>query len=143
MRSKSSRIASPPSRELPAEDLALKRKAFEELKQRINTLPVTAAPPRNAIYYDFSFRMLPTDSLSADWQAIIHGGENIIDPDTQTTVRRTDFFLTVEYRKHEWVYKEYRATETDATGATRQIVHGEKTPVPPNIVGILGLKHGP
>jgi hypothetical protein len=124
-----------------AHDLVSKRKAAEDLKEKINQLPSRATAPLYAFYYDFSFNMIPSSQTHVPWTATIHGGENIIDPGTEATIRRTEFVLIADYRNGEWTFKNYHALETDASnGATKEIIHDEKTPVPPNIVGILGLK---
>ncbi|MEP6603453.1 MAG: DUF4339 domain-containing protein [Spartobacteria bacterium] len=125
----------------PASDLVSRDKAAAELKQKIETLPASATAPLNASYYDVSYAVAASSSAITPWTAVIRGNENIVDPGTATTTKGTEFILTAEYRDGEWTFADYQAVETDtATGATTQIRHDDKSPVPPNLVAMLGLK---
>ncbi len=75
------------------------------------------------------------------WMAVIRGDENVIDPATEKTIRRTQFTLTADYHAGAWTYRRYQAFVSDlATFATTEIEDDEDAPTPPSIVGMLGLK---
>ncbi len=120
---------------------AIRDKATAELKEKIARLPGKASPPQQNFFYDINVNMQRSLSERAPWWAIIRGGENVINPETQQTIVRTDFILTVEYRDGEWTFKHYRASASDMVKEERkEIEEDEKTPMPPSIVGELGLK---
>ena len=125
-------------------DLQLRDKAAAELRQKIETLPARAAPPLNTFYYDVSVHMKKTFSHRTPWTATIKGGENVVDPGTESTLRRTEFILTADYENGTWLYKGYRASTTNlADFTTLEVQETEDTPTPPSIVGLLGLEmHG-
>lgn len=119
-------------------------KAAAELKDKIARLPSKAEPPEENFYYDVTVNMQRSLSEHVPWWATIRGGENVVEPETQKTLLRTDFILTVEYRDGEWTFKHYRASASDMVKEeTREIEEDEKTPMPPSIVGVMGLKMPP
>ncbi|HMJ05196.1 MAG TPA: DUF4339 domain-containing protein [Chthoniobacterales bacterium] len=121
----------------------LRDKAAADLRQKIERLPARATPPLNTFYYDVRVNMNKTLSLEIPWSATIRGGENLVDPKTDETVRRTAFTLEADYKNGVWVYKRYRATASNMTEATTtDIEDDENSPTPPSIVGMLGLKTG-
>ena len=134
-----------PTEKTPAPNAdAIRDKATAELKEKIARLPSKAAPPQQNFFYDVNVNMQRSLSERAPWWAIIRGGENVVNPETQQTIVRTDFILTVEYRDGEWTFKHYRATASDLVKEeTKEIEEDEKTPMPPSIVGVLGLKMPP
>lgn len=132
--------ASAPSAK-PGDERALRDKAAADLKQRIERLPARAVPPLSTFYYDVSVNMKRSFSSREPWTAEIHGRENVIDPATDQTARRTEFFLTSGYRDGEWSFKHYRGlTSNMADASENEEEHDEHTPTPPSIVGMLGLK---
>jgi hypothetical protein len=123
---------------------AIRDKATAELKEKIARLPSKASPPQQNFFYDINVNMQKSLSEHVPWWAVIRGGENVINPETQQTILRTDFILTVEYRDGEWTFKHYRASASDMVKEeTKEIEEDEKTPMPPSIVGMLGLKLPP
>ncbi len=134
-----------PTEKTPAPNAdAIRDKATAELKEKIARLPSKASPPQQNFFYDINVNMQRSLSEHVPWWAVIRGGENVINPETQQTIVRTDFILTVEYRDGEWTFKHYRASASDmAKEETKEIEEDEKTPMPPSIVGVLGLKMPP
>ena len=134
-----------PAQKAPAPDAdAIRDKATAELKEKIERLPGKAAPPQNNFFYGINVNMQKSLSEHAPWWAVIRGGENVINPETQQTIVRTDFILTVEYRDGAWTFKHYRASVSDMVKEeTKEIEEDEKTPMPPSIVGVLGLNMPP
>jgi type II secretory pathway pseudopilin PulG len=120
---------------------ALRDKAAEDLRQRIERLPAQAAPPVNTFYYDVTVNMNEAPSVRTPWTAVIRGAENTIQPDTGTTVARTDFTINADYTDGAWTYRAYHGLTTDLQQSTTlEAVHDEQTPMPPTIVGMLGLR---
>ncbi len=134
-----------PTEKTPAPNAdAIRDQATAGLKEKIARLPSKASPPQQNFYYDINVNMQRSLSEHAPWWAVIRGGENVINPGTQETIVRTDFILTVEYRDGEWTFKHYRASASDMVKEeTKEIEEDEKTPMPPSIVGVLGLKMPP
>lgn len=123
------------------DELALRDQAAADLKHRIERLPARAEPPLSIFYYDVSVNMKKSLSTRTPWTAEIHGRENVVDPATNQTLRRTEFALTSDYRDGEWTFKHYRALTTDLSdNGEKEEEHDENTPTPPSIVGMLGLK---
>ncbi len=115
--------------------------AAADLRRKIEDLPTNAKPPQNTFYYDVRVNMDRTLSLQAPWRAKIHGWENVVDPMTAETLTRTEFLLITDYENGEWIYKSYEAAVVHpGDGASQQIVDDENTPIPPSLVGALGLK---
>ena len=135
---------SQPASRVVADPDSVRETAASDLRQRIERLPGKPVPPLHAFYYDVSVNMRKTYSAGVPWTAIIRGGENVIDPETEKTTLRTDFILTVDYREGEWTFQHYRASASDMLkSVTTEIEEDEKTPAPPSIVGMLGLKMKP
>lgn len=133
--------AVPSVEETSAAERELRDKAAADLRQRIERLPALATPPLNTFYYDVAVRMNRTYLARTPWTAEIRGGENLVDPATGQTLRRTEFILTADYTEGEWTYRSYRASATEMESfAITEIEHDEKTPAPPSLVGMLGLK---
>ena len=125
----------------PASATEVRDQAAADLERRIHRLPARATPPLNLFYYDVAVDMRKSLANSTPWTATVRGGENIIDPATQQTTRRTQFTLTADYLDGEWTYRHYHATITDlSNSSTTEIVDDEDTPTPPSLVGMLGLK---
>lgn len=133
--------SAPASDDIPARERELRDKAVADLRQRIERLPAHAAPPLNAFYYDVSVQMKKSYASGTPWTAVIHGGENVVDPATEKTVRRTEFTLTTDYRNAEWIYRSYRASAAEMDHfAVTQIEHDGTMAAPPSLIGMLGLK---
>lgn len=136
--------ANTPGPDRPGAGLAaneLRDKAAADLRQKIERLPAQATPPLNTFYYDVRVNMNKTLSAEAPWSATMVGGENVVDPATQSTIRRTSFTLKTDYENGVWVYKQYRATVSNLDrGTTLEIEDDESSAAPPSIVGMLGLK---
>ncbi|MGZ5503300.1 MAG: GYF domain-containing protein [Chthoniobacterales bacterium] len=116
-------------------------KASATLREKIERLPARPEPPLYRFFYDVRVEMKKSLSTRIPWWALIRGGENVVDPETQKTTVRTDFILTIEYRDGEWTFKHYRASVSDMVKEeTSEIEEDEKTTVPPSIVGMLGVK---
>lgn len=125
----------------PAAAAAVKEKAAADLKQRIEKLPSRATPPLYTFYYDVSVNMVPSNSPLTPWTAVIRGRENIMDPTTEQTTTRTEFVVTADYQNDEWIFKHYQASATTlADSDIVQTEHDENTPMPPSLIGMLGLK---
>ncbi len=123
---------------------AVRDKAAAELRQRIERLPARPAAPMNTFYYDVSVDMRRTFAGSVPWTAVIHGGENVVDLETEQTISHTDFILIADYRDGEWTFQHYRASVSDMVKSiTTEIDDDERTPAPPSIAGMLGLKLSP
>lgn len=121
--------------------MQVRDKAIADLRQRIERLPSRAAQPLNALFYDMTVKMNRSLAPRTAWTAVIHGGENTIDPETQATITRTDFTVLADYKDGEWVYRHYNASISNVTdGTTTEIEQDENTPIAPTIVGMLGLK---
>lgn len=122
-------------------DLELRDRAAADLRQRIDRLPAKATPPLNTFYYGVRVEMQETFSEASPWRATVHGVEDVVDPETQATVRHTDFLLTTEYRHGAWTFVLYRASSTDLVRElTTEIQDDPRTMTPPSLVGMLGLK---
>ncbi len=119
----------------------IRDQAAADLRQKIERLPARAEPPLNTFYYDVRVNMQKSLDRATPWSATIQGGENLIDPATQQTIRRTQFTLVTDYHNNVWVFRRYRATVTDlASSAITEIADDEQAPAPPSLVGMLGLK---
>jgi hypothetical protein len=119
----------------------IRDKAAADLKEKMQHLPGQPTPPLYTFFYDMEVNMKKSLSKRIPWWALVRGGENVVDPETQKTIKRTDFILTIEYRDGEWFFKHYRASATDVVKEeTNEIEEDEKTTVPPSIVGMLGVK---
>lgn len=120
---------------------ALRDKAAADLRARIERLPARAAPPSHNFYYDVRVHMQRTFSTDAPWAATMRGFENVVDPATQETLRRTEFVLRAEYRDGAWVYRGYEASVNDLkANTTHKIQEPADTPILPVIAGIMGLR---
>lgn len=120
---------------------SVRDQAAADLRQRIDRLPGTPVPPSYSFYYGVRVTMERSFASGVPWTAIIRGGENAINPETQQTTLHTDFILVADYRDGEWTFQRYRASASDMLRSiTTEIEDDEKTPAPPSIVGILGLK---
>ncbi|MGI8438137.1 MAG: DUF4339 domain-containing protein [Chthoniobacterales bacterium] len=118
--------------------------AAADLRAKIDRLPGTATPPVNTFYYDVRVNMNRTIDTRAPWTAIMRGFENVIDPQTQQTLKRTEFALTVDFRDGQWIYKSYHAATSNlGDGTTTEIDSDQQSPTPPSIVGMMGLKTKP
>lgn len=134
------RPASPvtPSQQSDAE---VRDKAAADLDQKIERLPGSATPPWNTSFYDITINMQKSLAHHTPWTAIVRGSENIVDPTTEQTTKRTQFTLITDYHEGAWTFRHYRATATDLTNsAITEIEDDENAPTPPSIVGMLGLK---
>lgn len=126
-----------------ATDLQVKDKALAELLRKIERLPKRGAPPLNTFYYDVAVDLNPTISTRTPWSAEIRGSENVTDLKGEKTLAQTTFVLTADYQDGEWVYKHYRATASNMVENTiTEIDDAAASPVPPSVVGMLGLKRG-
>lgn len=124
-----------------AEGRDIRDKAAADLRARIERLPSRAEPPGHNFYYDVRVNMQRTLSGRAPWRATMRGFENVIDPTTQETLRRTEFTLLAEYRGGAWYYRGYTASTSDLKADTvQQIEESPDSPTPPAIAGIMGLK---
>ena len=75
------------------------------------------------------------------WTAVIHGGENTINPETQESIGRTDFTVNAEYTDGAWTYTSYSSSATDAANSlSGTATHNAQLPTPPSVVGMLGLR---
>jgi hypothetical protein len=126
----------------PAVDMvAIRNKALADLQQRIERLPKQPAPPLNTYYYDVGIELTETFQARTPCKAIIRGRENVLKPDSEETLARTEFTLTADYTDGEWVYKKYRGTTLNTQDRTTSVLqHDETRLAPPVLVGILGLK---
>ena len=125
----------------PVDPVVSRDQAAADLRQRIERLPDKPTPPRYTFYYDISVNMRRSFADGTTWIAIVRGGENVVDPQTQTTNMHTDFVLNAEYRDGEWLFQHYRASVSDMVKQiTTEIDDDQKAPAPPSIVGELGLK---
>lgn len=125
----------------PATETEVRDHAAADLRLRIDRLPARAEPPLNTYYYDVRVDMQKSLANRTPWMAIVRGSENVVDPATEQTIRRTQFTLTVDYHAGVWTYRRYAAVVSDlATLATTQIEDDEDAPTPPSIVGVLGLQ---
>ncbi len=121
--------------------LAIRDKALADLQQRIERLPEQPTPPLNTYYYDFTIEMNETVEARTPWRAVIRGRENVLKPDSDETLSRTEFVLTTDYTDGEWVYKTYSGTTLNTEDQTTSVIqHNERRVAPPVLVGILGLK---
>jgi hypothetical protein len=128
---------------LPSAD-DVREAAAADLRERIKRLPGKPEPPLHTFYYNVSVNMRKMLTARAPWIAIIRGGENTIDPATESTTLHTDFVLTVEYRDGAWTFQQYRASTSDMLKQqTTEVVMDATAPTPPSIVGMLGLKMPP
>ena len=126
----------------PAADaLAVREKALADLRQRLERLPEQPAPPLNTYYYDFKIEMNETFQARTPWTVVIRGHENVLKPDSEETLSKTEFVLTADYTDGEWVYKTYRGTTLNMDDKTSSVIqHDAMRLAPPVLVGILGLK---
>ena len=116
-------------------------KLADELQQRVDRLPKTPAPPLNTYYFDVSIDVTATGAMRAPYAATINGRENVVDPETGTTISQTEFAVTTDFAAGEWVYKTYRATTLDSEGRiTSMILHDSNRLAPPVLIAMLGLK---
>lgn len=119
----------------------IRDRAVADLKQKIERLPSRAEPPLNTFYYDVVVNVQKTFVPAVPWTAVIRGGENVVDPQTQQTISRTEFVLSAEYRDNSWIYKRYQASTSNLADATSTSVDEDaNSPAPPSLVGVLGLK---
>ncbi|MDQ2919958.1 MAG: DUF4339 domain-containing protein, partial [Verrucomicrobiota bacterium] len=120
---------------------AIQDKAVADLRQIVSRLPTKPAPPLYAFYYDISVNMKKSLSVRTPWTAILHGGENVVDPATEQTTMHTDFALTLDYRDNEWIFRRYDASESDMVkSVTTEIKEDEDTVAPPIIIAMMGIK---
>jgi hypothetical protein len=125
----------------PLTGIALRDKAQADLQQKLDRLPTTPTPPLNTFYYDLSVDMRKMISPRIPWTAIIRGGENTVNPDTNETLSRTEFTLQAEYRDGVWTYISYRGVVAIAVdSSSAEIEHHLGLDTPPTLVGMLGLK---
>jgi hypothetical protein len=119
----------------------LRDKAAADLRQRIERLPVRATPPLNTFYYDVRVNMKKINSVHTPWTVTIRGHENVINPETEETLSKSEFTLEADYTNGEWVFKRHRATVTNMQDSTTtEIDDTEQARVLPSIVAMLGLK---
>lgn len=132
-------VAAPPLD--AATEAEIRDKAAADLRHRIEQLPGRAVTPLNTFYYDVSVNMRKMLSQRTPWSATIRGGENVIDPATEQTIRRTEFTLTADYEDGQWTYKNYQASSANLVdfGIT-EVLEDEDSPTPPSLAGMLGLK---
>lgn len=127
-----------------ARRLEVRNEARDDLKQRIERLPGRAEPPLNTFYYDVAVHMRQNIDPRTPWTAHIRGGEQVVDPATGETIRRTQFTLTADYHEGEWFYRRYQASTSELGELViSEVQHNEHDPAPPSIVGMLGLKFAP
>lgn len=125
----------------PLTDTEVRDKAAAQLRARIEALPSAAAPPLNTFYYDFNVDMKKMLSSRTPWVATMRGRENLINPETNETISRTEFLITAEYTDGEWRYDGYHGFVTNVTdGATTEEVRDRNSAMIPTVVGMLGLK---
>ena len=95
----------------------------------------------NIFYYDVSLDTRIAPAAEARLEALIHGSENTVDPQTQETIRRTEFQLTADYRNGDWGFVHYKGMSRDlVTQDETQEEHDPQTIAPPILVTLLGLK---
>ncbi len=125
----------------PVKATEMRNKAAAELHARIERLPDRAGPPLYTFYYDVSANMRPSAAPRTQWEAMVHGSENTIDPATEQTIKRTEFTLITEYRDGEWAFNHYKSSTRHLdTSDQSEDEHNEQTAVPPPLVTMLGLK---
>jgi hypothetical protein len=126
----------------PAVDaLAVREKALADLRQRLERLPEQPAPPVNTYYYDFVIEMNETFAPRSPWNVVIRGRENVLKPDSEETLSKTEFILTADYTDGEWVYRAYTGTTLNMQDQTSNVIQHDATRLaPPVLVGLLGLK---
>jgi hypothetical protein len=132
----------PSAQEKPrVSDDAVRDKAVAELREKIARLPERPTAPLHTFYYDVTVNMQKSLSLRVPWTALIRGREDTVDPETNKTTVHTEFILEAEYRNGEWLFKQYHGTANDMVKEeTTQIEIDPRGPVPPSVVGLLGLK---
>jgi hypothetical protein len=106
----------------PAVDaLAVREKALADLRQRLERLPEQPAPPVNTYYYDFVIEMNETFAPRSPWNVVIRGRENVLKPDSEETLSKTEFILTADYTDGEWVYRAYTGTTLNMQDQTSNV----------------------
>jgi hypothetical protein len=75
------------------------------------------------------------------FEAVVRGSENVVDPQTQQTLRRTEFTLIAHFRDGTWFLHQYHgATHNFGENADSVEEADGKTLAPPLVVTLLGLK---
>lgn len=132
--------APPPTAPRPEND-EVRDKAAELLRTKLQHLPAKPEPPLHVFYYDLNVNMQQMLSLHAPWMATIRGREDTVDPQTDKTTVHSDFALQLEYRDGEWVFRNYSASVSDIVNEqTTEVVMDPRAPIPPSVVGFLGVK---
>ncbi|HEY0369852.1 MAG TPA: DUF4339 domain-containing protein [Chthoniobacterales bacterium] len=125
----------------PSKVSEAERQAADDLRAKIDRLPAQAAAPLNTFYYDVAVDMRRSLAPHTTFEAMVHGSEDTIDPQSRGTVRHTAFRLTSGYRDGEWVFQQYfGSTKNLLDGSESQDEHDANTVAPPLIVTLLGLK---
>ena len=107
----------------------------------ITRLPANAEPPLNTFYYDVAGDMRRSVAPRVWFEAVVRGSENVVDPQTQQTVRRTEFTLIAQFRDGSWFLKQYHGETHNFAEQSDSVEEAdEKTPAPPLVVTLLGLK---
>ena len=128
----------------PDEVRKLRDKAAADLRGRLESLPSKPAPPLYTFYYDIRVNMRRALSPGAQFAAQVRGSENVVAPESEQTIRRTEFTLLTEYRDGQWTFKHYKASTRHLDHpADSEDEHDERTPTPPPLVSMLGLKIEP
>lgn len=125
----------------PAKEKELSENAAADLRAKIDRLPANAEPPLNTFYYDVSGDMRRSVAPRVLFEAVVRGAENVVDPQSQQTVRRTEFTLVAHYRDSGWFLKEYHGTTHNFAENTDSVEEAdEKTLTLPLVATLLGLK---
>ncbi|MDQ6622183.1 MAG: DUF4339 domain-containing protein [Verrucomicrobiota bacterium] len=127
-----------------AQEEALKQKAANELRAKIERLPAQPGPPLFIFFYDVAVNMRPSLSPGAIWDATVRGSENVVDEKNGQTLRRTEFVLITDYRDGEWTFQHYQASTRNLVEAGQTEEEADpRTMTPPTLVTLLGLKIEP
>ncbi|MFL6569573.1 MAG: DUF4339 domain-containing protein [Chthoniobacterales bacterium] len=125
----------------PSKEQELRDNAAADLRAKIERLPANAEPPLNTFYYDVAGDMRRSVAPRVWFEAVVRGSENVVDPQTQQTVRRTEFTLTAQFRDGSWFLKQYHGEAHSFAEQSDSVEEAdEKTPAPPLVVTLLGLK---
>jgi hypothetical protein len=122
----------------------LRDKAAGELRAKIERLPAKPEPPLYTFYYDVAVDMRRALTPRVQWEALVRGSENAVAPNSEQTIRRTEFALVTEYRDGQWTFKHYKASIRNLVepGESEE-EHDGRTPTPPALVTMLGLRIEP
>ena len=91
-------------------DMSLRKEAIADLHAKIEKLPDKPSSGSNIFYYGFHLSLVDTSSALAPWIATMSGVEDVVDPETQQPLWRTDFVLEADYRGG-WTFRHYRGRD--------------------------------